>query len=423
MARSRTCPGGSYSRRVDIGSRSRRQFVLIVLGVVTALAAWAPAESLEQTSPETTITAGPSGAVPEGPITFWFTSSGSDSSFECRFDGWASWQPCSSSQTYPNLAPGDRTFWVRATDAAGNTDATPASRSFTVDATPGSVGAPPSGTTVQADYMTRPCPIDGLWGAVSDAYYYAQSCSDWNDAGDPQIDYFPTGGSPVPGQDGRVHPGYRRLRLTDGMQSIYDANCNDGSPCNSSYRVQLISNSDTGTYYPMQPGHRYVWWITVRFQKSTPLTGDSASDDSQIWQIKNQGTNCHPDDSYQEGPVSSMTETENTIRLIERQRDGDRRTDAFPIGERGVWQTFAFDVSYSRNPDKAAYRLWADQDGDSNLDLVALTPRITDRVTAVGPDCIGKPSIGPYQPMSVAAVSRDYGVNDMVEVPVDAPWQ
>jgi hypothetical protein len=394
----------------------------MVLAVVTTLAAWAAAESIAQTPPETTITAGPSGTVPKGPIMFSFTSSASDSSFECRFDGWARWQPCSSSQTYPDLAPGDRTFWVRATDAAGNADASPAIRSFTVDATRSSVGGPPSGTIVQADYMTRACPIDGLWGAVSDAFYYAQSCSDWSDAGDPQIDYFPAGGSPVPGQDGQVHPGYRRLRLADGTQSIYDANCNDGSPCNSSYRVQTISNSDAETYYPMQPGHRYVWWISVRFEEPTPLPGDGASNDSQIWQIKNQGPSCHPDDSYEEGPVSSMKETKSTIRLIERQRDGDLQVDTFPIGQRGVWQTFAFDVSYSSDPSRAAYRLWADQDGDSNLDLVALTPKITGRATAVGPDCIGKPSIGPYQPMSLPAVSRDYGVNELVEVPVGADW-
>jgi hypothetical protein len=287
---------------------------------------------------------------------------------------------------------------------------------------PPSAAGPPSGTVVQADYMTRACPIDRLWGAVSDAYYYAQSCSTWSDASDPQMDYSSSGGSPIPGQDGQVHPGYRRLRLTDGMQSIYDATCNSGSPCNSSYRAQAISNSDTRTFYPMKPGHRYVWWISVRFQDPTPLTGDSAADDSQIWQIKNQGAACHPDGTNEAGPVEVMTETKNTIRLIERQRDGDLRTDIFPIGPRGVWQVFALDVLYSNDPSKAAYRMWADQDGDATLNLTPVTPTITGRVTAIGPDCIGKPSIGPYQPMSVPAVSRDYGTNEMVEVPVGASW-
>ncbi len=405
------------------GAAARRQFALIVVGVVSALAAWAPAESLAQTPPETTITAGPSGAVPVGPITFSFTSSGSDSSFECQLDGWARWQPCSSPQTYPNLAPGDRTFWVRATDAAGNTDATPASRSFTVDTTPSIVGAPPSGTVVQADYMTRVCPIDGLWGAVSDADYYAQSCSDWSDADDPQINYFSEGGSPMPGQDGKVHPGYRRLRLTDGMQSKYDATCRSGSPCNDAYRTQLISNSDTRTYYPMVPGHRYVWWLAVRFQSPTPLTGNGSAQDSQVFQIKNQGSSCHASGTYRQGPVESLTEGQTALSMKNRQGPGDVRTDSVPIGGRGVWQVLALDIYYSPDLSKSAYRLWQDADGDATLDPVPVTPKIIGRVTAVGPDCIGKPSIGPYQPMSVPAVSRDYGVNEMVEVPVGADWE
>jgi hypothetical protein len=400
------------------------------------------ADSLDSTDdrpPETLVISGPSGSVPEGSLTFAFTASESDSSFECRLDGWARWQPCSSPQTYPSLNPGDRTFSVRATDRAGNTDPTPATRSFTIIRDGTGAGssdppdqAPPSGKIVQADYMTRACPIDDLWGAVSDAYYHTRSCSNWSDARDPQVDYFPSDGSPVPGQDGQVHPGYRRLRLTDGMQSKYDATCRNGSPCNDSYRTQLISNSDTRTYYPMRPGHRYVWWLSVRFQNQTPLAGypDNQDGNTQIWQIKNQGSTCEATTASgtQPGPIEMMDETANTIRLTVRNRngttaDGAKRIDHFPIGERGIWQTFALDVYYSSDPTKAAYRLWADQDGDSTLELVPLTPKITDWRTAIGPDCIGYPSIGPYQPMSLPAVCRDYGTNEMVEVPVGADWE
>jgi RTX calcium-binding nonapeptide repeat (4 copies) len=274
---------------------------------------------------------------------------------------------------------------------------------------------PPSGATVQADYVNRACPIDGLWGAVSDAQYYTQSCSAWSDSSDEQVDFSSDGGYPIPALDGHVHPGYRRLGLTEGKQSRYDAGIG-----NSSYRTQLVSNSDTRTYYPMQPGHRYVWWVSVRFQDPTPLTADGASNDSQVWQIKNTGS-CAPSDRV--GPIASMTETKNTILLKQRHQDGDVRVDTLPIGPRGAWQMFAFDILYSNDPSKAAYRLWADQDGDSTLDLVALTPKVTGRVTAAGPNCIGKPSIGPYQPMSMPAISRDYGVNQFVEAPVGAPWE
>ena len=259
------------------------------------------------------------------------------------------------------------------------------------------------------------CPIDGIWGGVMDAHFSTTSCSNWNDSADPQVDHSASGGYPLPARDGRVHDGYRRLRLTDGRQSIYDAGVG-----NSSYRTQLISNSELRTYHPMQPGHRYVWWVSVRFQASTPLTSDRVVDDSQVWQIKNTG-NCAPRDTV--GPVSTMSEGARVIHLKNRQRDGDLRVDSFPLGPRGVWQMFAFDVLYSNDPSKAAYRLWGDQDGDSTLDLEPLTPKLTGRVTAVGPSCVGKPSMGPYQPMSLPAVYRDYGVNELVAVPLGADWE
>ena len=80
-----------------------------------------------------------SAAQPESGITvanasFSFTSSEAGSSFSCRIDG-GSWGVCSSPKSYSGLAEGGHTFEVRATDGAGNTDSTPASRTFTVEVT------------------------------------------------------------------------------------------------------------------------------------------------------------------------------------------------------------------------------------------------------------------------------------------------
>ncbi|MBK8293599.1 MAG: VCBS repeat-containing protein [Solirubrobacterales bacterium] len=55
--------------------------------------------------------------------------------YQCRIDG-GSWFGCSSGYATPNLADGNHTFDVRATDAAGNTDASPATSSWFVDKTP-----------------------------------------------------------------------------------------------------------------------------------------------------------------------------------------------------------------------------------------------------------------------------------------------
>ena len=51
--------------------------------------------------------------------------------FECDLDG-AGFESCSSGQTYPTLGLGSHTFQVRAIDAVGNTDTTPASFTWTI---------------------------------------------------------------------------------------------------------------------------------------------------------------------------------------------------------------------------------------------------------------------------------------------------
>jgi hypothetical protein len=51
--------------------------------------------------------------------------------FECRLDEGA-WQACGSPRTIPSLADGDHSFAVRAIDAVGNVDLTPATRGWKV---------------------------------------------------------------------------------------------------------------------------------------------------------------------------------------------------------------------------------------------------------------------------------------------------
>src|SRR5205807_1928543 len=68
---------------------------------------------------------------------------------ECRVDdgGWAS---CSSPHTTGTLADGSHTFDVRATDAAGNTDGTPASHTWSLDTGPPTVSITAPTTYVNA---------------------------------------------------------------------------------------------------------------------------------------------------------------------------------------------------------------------------------------------------------------------------------
>jgi ELWxxDGT repeat protein len=103
----------------------------------------APAET---TPPETTIDSGPANGATtsEATATFTFSSSEAGSTFECRTDG-GGFSACTSPQTVDPLDVGQHTFEVRATDVVGNTDPTPASRTFTREATS---TPPPPETTI-----------------------------------------------------------------------------------------------------------------------------------------------------------------------------------------------------------------------------------------------------------------------------------
>jgi hypothetical protein len=70
--------------------------------------------------------------------TFPFTSTEANSTFECSLDG-AAFAPCTAPVAYSDLVVGDHAFAVRATDAAGNTDPSPALSHFTI--APGSIRA------------------------------------------------------------------------------------------------------------------------------------------------------------------------------------------------------------------------------------------------------------------------------------------
>jgi hypothetical protein len=84
----------------------------------------------DTTAPDTTINSSPAGGVAKSlsvPITF--SSNDNPSTFSCQLDS-APAAPCTSPKTV-TVTSGQHTFKVTATDAAGNTDTTPASVTFT----------------------------------------------------------------------------------------------------------------------------------------------------------------------------------------------------------------------------------------------------------------------------------------------------
>ncbi len=154
-----------------------------------------PPPPSDTTPPQTSIGSGPSGDTTQRAASFAFSASEAGSSFQCKLDS-GSWTACSSPQSYSGLSVADHTLLVRATDAAGNVDGSPATRSWTVEATPPppppsdttppqtSIGSGPSGDTTQraASFSfstseagsTFQCKLDaGSWAACSSPQSYS----------------------------------------------------------------------------------------------------------------------------------------------------------------------------------------------------------------------------------------------------------
>jgi parallel beta-helix repeat protein len=138
------------------------------LDTTPASQAW----TVDTVIPNTTITAGPSGSVGSPAASFSFTSTETGATFICSLDG-SVFSVCISPNTYTNLTNGSHTFQVKATDAAGNTDTTPASRTWTVDTiapTGVAITAPTNGATMTGKVALKASASDNV-GIVSVSYY------------------------------------------------------------------------------------------------------------------------------------------------------------------------------------------------------------------------------------------------------------
>ena len=85
-------------------------------------------------APDTNLDAGPSGTVRSNTPSFTFSANRTGATFECKLDG-GTYQPCSSPKSYADLQKGEHTFQVRSVGPNGEPDATPASRTWTVEST------------------------------------------------------------------------------------------------------------------------------------------------------------------------------------------------------------------------------------------------------------------------------------------------
>jgi RHS repeat-associated protein len=83
-------------------------------------------------APDTSIATGPQGLITTAGSAFAFEATEINTSFECSLDS-SEFTACASPKAYGSLADGPHLFRVRATDAFGNQDGSPAERAFEVD--------------------------------------------------------------------------------------------------------------------------------------------------------------------------------------------------------------------------------------------------------------------------------------------------
>jgi subtilisin-like proprotein convertase family protein len=124
--------------------------------------------TVDTTAPDTTIGDGPSGTVNSTEAVFQFSSTQANSSFECRLDD-GGFAACSSPKSYSGLSDGPHSFDVRATDPAGNTDGSPATRSWTIDTSVPDTTAPAVTLTSPADGSATNDTTPALAGSAGDA--------------------------------------------------------------------------------------------------------------------------------------------------------------------------------------------------------------------------------------------------------------
>ena len=155
----------------------------------------------DTTPPETTIDSHSENPSSSTEATFTFSSSEENSTFQCNLNS-QGWEDCVSPKQYTNLADDDYQFEVKAANAAGNTDETPATFSWAVNtgSSGGSVGGTggvcEEGTTQQCGtsdvgtcrFGTKTC-TGGVWGECQGAIEpIAEICNGIDDDCDGQTD-------------------------------------------------------------------------------------------------------------------------------------------------------------------------------------------------------------------------------------------
>ncbi|MEN9800795.1 MAG: hypothetical protein RL653_4492, partial [Pseudomonadota bacterium] len=247
-----------------------------------AAAAW----TVDLTAPETTLVSKPATLVNVATATLDFGSDDTTATFECSVDG-AAFTACTAPVQLSGLAEGAHSVSVRAVDAVGNVDATPATATWTVDLT-----AP------ETTFTQVPEP-----GAVGNSATFAFTSSE---------------------------PGSTFLCSLDGATA---------APCTSPWTLSALSDgAHTFSVYAVDAAGNpdgtpatHTWTVTG--------DADTDSDGLRDGEELALGTNPDDEDSDDDGVADGEepepgadTDGDGTLNALDPDSDGDKLLDGTELG-------------------------------------------------------------------------------------------
>ncbi len=223
---------------------------------------------IDSTAPNTTINTNP--ANPTDSTSASFTFSGTDNTggsgvdhYECNLDGGV-FSTCSSPRDYSGLSDGSHTFQVWSIDAAGNTDPTPASYTWTVDTT-----APDTTITSNPTNPTN-----------STSASFAFSGNDGSGSGVAGFECRLDGGSFDTCTSPRDYTSLSEASHTFQVQAIDNAGNVDGTPASYTWVVDTTAPTVTISSSATDPTGTSPIPVTIQF--SEEVTGFIAPDITPI---------------------------------------------------------------------------------------------------------------------------------------------
>ncbi|MFL5781844.1 MAG: Ig-like domain-containing protein [Thermoleophilaceae bacterium] len=249
---------------------------------------------------KTTIDSGPAAGLTttDATPTFTFSSNNPRSTFECRLDSTDpnAWSSCSSPYTTGTLANGQHTFEVRSKDPDGNTDPTPASRTFWVDATTVIESGPAAGSAITDSTPTfgfssnNPgssfeCSVDyGPWSPCTANPYTTGTLADGQHTFEVRSKDLAGNTDPTPAR--------RKFTVdTTPPQTTIDSGPDAGSTINNSTPTFGFSSNEDGSSFECRVDSGA--WIP---SCSNPYTTDTLADGPHTFEVRatDQASNTDP---------------------------------------------------------------------------------------------------------------------------------